>query len=59
MSTKSKPQDVSKVHGKDVATFEQLPKNTKEGMKLKEHDEKTTGSDQVVTTRKIKEKARK
>lgn len=59
MSTKSKTQASKKGINRDLATFEKLPEKTKELMKLKAQDEKNTGREQVVTTRKIQEKTRK
>ena len=44
---------------RDLATFKRLPEETKELLKLKDQDERTTGTDQLRITRKIEEKARK
>ena len=44
---------------RDPATFKRLPEETKELLKLKDQDERTTGTDQLGITRKIEEKARK
>lgn len=59
MSTKPKPQATERDPGPDSATFERLPEETKDLMKLKDQDEKTTGPEQVEITKQIKEKARK
>jgi len=59
MSTKPTPQAAGKKLERDLATFEQLPEETKALMKLKDQDEKTTGPGKVVTSRKIADQARK
>ncbi len=59
MSKKSKEPVTETKHERDQATFERQPENAKELMKLKDQDEKTTGPEQVVITRKIEDKARK
>jgi hypothetical protein len=59
MSTKIKPQAAEKDFGRDSATFERLPRRTKELLKLKEQAKKATGPENVEITRQIKEKARK
>ena len=53
MSKKSKTPATEAQHERDQATFEGLPEKTKELMKLKHRNEKTTGRAQVATTRKI------
>ena len=58
MSKKLKPQATETKLKRDLATFKRLPKKTKELMKLKDQDEKTTGPEQAVITRKIEHKAR-
>ena len=58
MSTKPKPQAPEKDPGQASATFERLPEETKDLMKLKDQDEKTTGPEQVEITKQIQEKAR-
>jgi len=57
MSKKSKHQTNETKPEDDLAVFEELPKKTKELMKLKEEQEKTIGSDRGVVTRKIQETA--
>lgn len=42
-----------------MATFERLPENTKDLLKLKHQDEKATGPEQVAIAKKIKDKAPK
>jgi len=59
MSTKSKPQDTETKPERDQATFEKLPEHTKELMKLKDQEEKATGTEQVVITKQIQDKAGK
>lgn len=59
MSTKSKPQTSKKKTDRDLATFEELPDQTKELMKLKEQDEKTAGPEHVEITKKIEEVPKK
>jgi len=59
MSTKSKPQAAETRLRRDLATFERLPEKTKELMRLKDQDEKTTGPAQVVIAKQIEEKGRK
>jgi hypothetical protein len=59
MSTKSKPQDTETKLQRDQATFEKLPEQTKELMKLKDLEEKATGTEQVVITKQIQDKAGK
>lgn len=59
MSTKPKPQATEKDPGQALATFERLPEETKDLMKLKDQDEKTTGPEQVEIAKQIQEKARK
>jgi len=59
MNTKSKPQATETKPERDQATFEKLPEQTKELMKLKDQEEKTTGTEQVVITKQIQDKARK
>lgn len=59
MSAKPKPQVTVTKPDPHQATFEKLPEETKELMKLKEREVKTTGSEQVVITREIQKKARK
>lgn len=58
MSKKPKPQVTKKKTAHDLASFEKLPEQTKKLMKLKDQDEKTTGPDHVVTTRKIQDETR-
>jgi hypothetical protein len=57
MSTKSKPKATDKNHTRDSTTFERLPEQTKEMMKLKDHAEKASGHERVEATRKIEDKA--
>lgn len=59
MSTKLKPAATEKKSGRDLATFAQLPKNTKDLLNLKEQAEKTTGPAQVAITKQIEDKDRK
>ena len=58
MSKKSKPQARKNTLEHDLKTFERLPEDTKEQMKLKKREQETTGPEHVVTTRKIQDKAR-
>jgi hypothetical protein len=55
MKPKSKADKTSTDH--DQSAFEQLPEKTKELMKLKELEEKTTGPEQGVISRQIRDKA--
>lgn len=55
MSKKSKTPAIEKKPDHDLETFNQLPEETKELMRLKDRDEKTSGPEQVVIARKIKE----
>jgi hypothetical protein len=59
MSTKPKTQSNRKKIEHDLAAFEKLSEETKELMQLKEEDEKASGHEQVVTTRKIHDKSRR
>jgi predicted ferric reductase len=59
MSMKPKPQAPEKDPGQASATFERLPEDTKDLMKLKDQDEKTTGLEQVGIAKQIQDKARK
>lgn len=61
MSTKSKskPKATEKDVERDLAAHARLPEETKELMKLKDREEKTSGREQAGTTRKIENKARK
>lgn len=45
--------------GRDLTTFERLPEDKKELMKLKDQEEKTTGPEQVAISRKIDARAGK
>ncbi len=44
--------------GEDLKTFEQLPAKTKELVVLKDQAEKSTGAENVVLTKMIREKAK-
>lgn len=59
MNPKPKHQASEKHSSEDLATFEELPEKTKDLMKLKEQEEKTTGPKHIETTRKIEEKTHK
>lgn len=59
MSMKPKPQAAAEAPGEESATFKQLPEKTKELMKLKDQEEKTTGIEQVAITKQIEEEDRK
>lgn len=59
MSNKLKSKDENKDTEEDLADFKELPEESKEMMALKEESEKTTGSEQVETTREIEGKSRK
>ncbi len=59
MSTKSKPEDNDDDLEEDLETFEEMPEKTKDLMKLKKEDEKTTGAEQVEITEEIEEKTNK
>jgi hypothetical protein len=59
MNKKSKSEAIEKAPEDHQAIFEKLPEETKELMKLKNQKERVTGSEQVVVTREIEEKARK
>ena len=57
MSTKPKPQAPEEAPGEESATFKQLPEKTKELMKLKDQEEKTTGPGQIEIRKEIDEMA--
>lgn len=59
MSMKPKPQAAGEAPGEESSTFKQLPEKTKELMKLKAQEEKTTGPEQVAVTKQIEEEDRK
>ncbi|MBE0541076.1 MAG: hypothetical protein IH623_06805 [Verrucomicrobia bacterium] len=56
---KPKPQATENDPGQALATFERLPEETKDLMKLKHQNEKSTGPEQVEIAKQIQEKARK
>lgn len=58
MSTPSKTKTTDKESREDLATFERLPEKSKDLLKLKESEEKSTGPGQVELTQKIKAKGR-
>jgi hypothetical protein len=57
MKHKPKPQDKEQEPESDQVVFEKLPEETKELMKLKEVETKTSGSEKAVVTRKIQDKS--
>lgn len=58
MDQNSTPQPGEKDVGRDLTTFEKLPEDKKELMKLKDQEEKTAGPEHVEITRKIEDQAR-
>lgn len=58
MNEKPKPQATEKKHESDQSAFEELPEETKDLMKLKERETKTSGSEQVAVTLKIQDKSK-
>lgn len=57
MNEKPKPQDTEKKHDSDQTAFEKLPEETKELMKLKEQEAKTSGSEKADLAREIQDKS--
>ena len=52
------PQRIGKDLGKDLTTFEKLPRRTKELELLKDRAEKAIGQENVALTKEIRAKSR-
>jgi hypothetical protein len=59
MSAKPKPSTTRKSLGRDLVSHKKLPEITNELMELKHQSENTTGTEQLVVTKKIAVKATK
>lgn len=57
MNEKPKPQTTEKIPESDQTVFEKLPEETKELMKLKEQETKTSGSEKADVAREIQDKS--